>query len=316
MSVLCRAMRKALGYGSQDQGGKHMQTGFVGLGAMGAHMARSLHRAGLLTGVWNRTADKAVALAKELRCLAFASLEELAGNCEAVVICVSADEDSRAVIAGLEAGLSPNMIVMDCSTVGAGTAREIHADLAALGVSFLDCPVSGGVEGARTASLAIMAGGDEPQFLRAQPILEAMGKNVAYLGPSGAGQAAKATNQIMCAGIIQAVGEAMAFAHAEGLPLDRLIELLGKGAGSSWYFVNRAPFMAHNSYPAGFRVRLHAKDLRICREMAARHGAQLPVVESTLAEYAKLIAQGYGDEDISAIYRLKSALFPAAPDST
>ncbi|HXA34980.1 MAG TPA: NAD-binding protein [Steroidobacteraceae bacterium] len=137
-----------------------------------------------------------------------------------------------------------------------------------------------------------------------------MGKTVAYLGSSGAGQAAKATNQIMCAGIIQAVGEAMAFAHAEGLPLDRLIELLGKGAGSSWYFVHRAPYMAHNSFPAGFRVRLHAKDLRICREMAAKHGAQLPVVESTLAQYGQLIVQGFGDEDISAIYRLKSALFP------
>ena len=174
------------------------------------------------------------------------------------------------MIAGLEPGLNPNMIVMDCSTVGAGTAREIHTELDALGVGFLDCPVSGGVEGARTASLAIMVGGDEPVFDRAQPILDAMGKNVAYLGASGAGQAAKATNQIMCAGIIQAVGEAMAFAHAEGLPLDQLIELLGKGAGSSWYFVNRAPFMAHNSYPAGFRVRLHAKDLRICRDMAAQ----------------------------------------------
>ena len=100
-----------------------MQTGFVGLGAMGAHMARSLHRAGLLTGVWNRTAEKAAALAKELHCLSFASLTELAGNCEAVVICVSADEDLRAVVADLEPGLTPNMIVMDCSTVGAGTAR-------------------------------------------------------------------------------------------------------------------------------------------------------------------------------------------------
>jgi 3-hydroxyisobutyrate dehydrogenase len=287
-----------------------MQTGFVGLGAMGAHMARSLHRAGLLTGVWNRSRDKAAALAKELSCHAFANLTELAGNCEAVVICVSADEDLREVVKGLEPGLNLNMIVMDCSTVSAGTAREMHAQLDTLGVGFLDCPVSGGVEGARTASLAIMVGGDEPVYERALPILQAMGKNVAYLGPSGAGQAAKATNQIMCAGIIQAVGEAMAFAHAEGLPLDRLIELLGKGAGSSWYFVNRAPFMAHGSYPAGFRVRLHAKDLRICREMAARHGAQLPVVESTLAQYAQLIVQGFGDEDISSIYRLKSALFP------
>jgi 3-hydroxyisobutyrate dehydrogenase len=107
----------------------------------------------------------------------------------------------------------------------------------------------------------------------------------------------------------------MAFAHAEGLPLDRLIELLGTGAGSSWYFVNRAPFMAHHSFPAGFRVRLHDKDLRICRDMAAKHGARLPVVESTLEQYAQLIAQGFGDEDISSIYRLKSKLFPAAPDN-
>jgi 3-hydroxyisobutyrate dehydrogenase len=293
-----------------------MQTGFVGLGAMGAHMARSLHRAGLLTGVWNRTPGKAADLAAELRCIAFSSLTELAGNCEAVVICVSADPDLREVIAGLEPGLNPNMLVMDCSTVGAATARDIHAQLEPLGVGFLDCPVSGGVEGARTASLAIMVGGDEPVYSRAEPILQAMGTTVAYLGPSGAGQAAKATNQIMCAGIIQAVGEAMAFAHAEGLPLDRLIELLGKGAGSSWYFVNRAPYMARNSFPPGFRVRLHAKDLRICREMAARHGAQLPVVESTLAQYAQLIVQGYGDEDISAIYRLKSALFPDNRNST
>jgi len=280
---------------------------------MGAHMARNLHRSGLLTGVWNRTAGKAAALAQELKCHAFASLAELAGNCEAVVICVSADDDLRAVVAGLDAGLSPNMIVIDCSTVGSATAREMHDHLAALGVGFLDCPVSGGVEGARNASLAIMAGGDESVFGRALPILEKLGKTITYFGASGAGQAAKATNQIMCAGIIQAVGEAMAFAHAEGLPLERLIETLGKGAGSSWYFVNRAPFMANNHFPAGFRVRLHDKDLRICRAMAAKRGAVLPVVESTLHEYERLIERGFGDEDISSIYRLKSALFPKVP---
>jgi 3-hydroxyisobutyrate dehydrogenase len=287
-----------------------MQTGFVGLGAMGEHMARSLQRAGLLNGVWNRTADKAAALARELKCHAFKDLAELAANCEAVVICVSADPDVREVIAGLEPALSPRMIVMDCSTVGAQTARDMSARLSPLGVGFLDCPVSGGVEGARAATLAIMVGGEEEDFERARPVLETLGKTVAYFGPSGAGQAAKATNQIMCAGIIQAVGEAMAFAHAEGLPLDRLIDTLGKGAGSSWYFVNRAPFMARNSFPAGFKVRLHAKDLRICRDMAAKRGAELPVVESTLRQYAQLIVQGYGDEDISAVYRLASALFP------
>src|SRR5579863_3603847 len=155
-----------------------MQTGFVGLGAMGANMARSLQRAGLLTGVWNRTAEKAQALAGELHCLAFANLTELAGNCEAVVICVSADEDVRAVVADLEPGLSPNMIVMDCSTVGAGTARALHRELDSLGVGFLDCPVSGGVEGARAASLAIMVGGDDEVLGRALPILEKLGKTI------------------------------------------------------------------------------------------------------------------------------------------
>jgi 3-hydroxyisobutyrate dehydrogenase len=287
-----------------------MQTGFVGLGAMGAHMARNLHRAGLLTGVWNRTAEKSQALAAELKVHAFKSLEELAGNCEAVVICVSADSDLREVIAGLEPGLSPNMIVMDSSTVGKDTVRAIHDQLESMGVGFLDCPVSGGVEGARLATLAIMVGGDEPVFARAKPILEKMGKAVAYMGSSGAGQSTKATNQIMCAGIIQIVGEAMAFAHAEGLPLKRVIEVLGAGAGSSWYFVNRAPFMANNNFPAGFRVRLHEKDLKLCRDMAAKHGAKLPVVESVIGQYEELVADGFGDEDISAIYRLASKLFP------
>jgi 3-hydroxyisobutyrate dehydrogenase len=283
---------------------------------MGAPMARNLHAAGWLAGVWNRSADKAAALAAELDVRAYATLAELAAACEAIVTCVSADDDLREVVAGLRPGLAPGALVIDCSTVGAATAREIHAELAAAGVGFLDCPVSGGVEGAKAGTLAIMVGGDEPVFAAAAPLLAKLGRTITYMGSSGAGQAAKATNQIMCAGIIQAVAEAMAFAKAEGLPLDRLIETLGKGAGSSWYFVNRAPFMAAERYPAGFRVRLHDKDLRICRRMAAAHGAVLPVVESTLTEYAQLIAAGHGDEDISAVYRLKSELFAAADQKT
>jgi 3-hydroxyisobutyrate dehydrogenase len=113
----------------------------------------------------------------------------------------------------------------------------------------------------------------------------------------------------MCAGIIEAIAEAMAFARAQGLPLEKLIDTLGKGAGSSWYFVHRAPNMARGSYPAGFRVRLHEKDLGICHDMVARFGVALPVVERMRAEYAELIARGYGDEDISATFRLKEELF-------
>ncbi|HEU4600999.1 MAG TPA: NAD-binding protein [Steroidobacteraceae bacterium] len=142
-----------------------------------------------------------------------------------------------------------------------------------------------------------------------------MGRAVTHFGASGSGQAAKATNQIMCAGVIQAVAEAMAFAKSEDLPLDKLIDTLGKGAGSSWYFVHRAPNIVRDDYPAGFRVRLHEKDLKICRAMAAAHGVQLPLIEMTLVHYRRLIEQGHGDEDISTLFRLKDALFAAARDS-
>jgi 3-hydroxyisobutyrate dehydrogenase len=289
-----------------------MRVGFIGLGAMGLNMARSLHRGGLLGAVWNRTAPKAAALAAETGCTLSPDPAALAGAVDVVVLCVSADEDVLALVDALRPGLGASSLVIDCSTVSAATAREAAARLAAAGAEFLDCPVSGGVEGAREATLAIMAGGSAAGFERARPILERMGRTVTHMGPVGYGQATKATNQIMCAGIIQAVAEAMAFARAEGLPLEKVIDTLGKGAGSSWYFVNRAPFMARGSFPAGFRVVLHAKDLRICHDMAASRGARLPVVETTLGHYAELIAGGHGDEDISTIFRLKQALYPPA----
>jgi len=295
-----------------------MRAGFVGLGAMGQHMARNLHKNGQLTAVWNRTPAKAQALAAETACLFASRLEELASHCDTVVICVSADADVLEIVERLAALLPPRALVIDCSTVSANTARHAAQRLKAKDIDFLDGPVSGGVEGARDGTLAIMVGGDAAAFERAQPVLRAMGRTVTHLGPSGAGQAAKATNQIMCAGIIQAVAEAMAFARAEGLPLDKLIDTLGKGAGSSWYFVNRAPNMVRGTYPAGFRVRLHEKDLNICRDMAARHGVQLPVIEMTLVHYRRLIEQGFGEEDISTLFRLKAALFDNArpePDS-
>ena len=292
-----------------------MRVGFIGLGAMGSHMARNLHRAGLLSGVWNRTPEKARSLAAELGVAAPDTPAALAAGADAVVLCVSADQDVLDVVKALAPGLAPNSIVIDCSTVSADTARSCAEILKTRQAHFLDCPVSGGVEGARDATLAIMVGGAAEAFERARPVLSAMGKTITHFGPTGAGQAAKATNQIMCAGIIEAVSEAMAFAKAQSLPLDRVVETLGKGAGSSWYFVHRAPNMVRGSYPAGFRVRLHDKDLRICRAMAARHGATLPVIEATLADYARLIASGHGDEDISAIFRLKAPLFGNAGDA-
>ncbi len=276
---------------------------------MGAPMAKNLHRHGLLEAVWNRSRDKAQALGAELACQSPVPLADFAALVDVVVVCVSADADVREVIEGMAPGLRPNALVVDCSTVSAETARWAEKFLAARGAQFLDAPVSGGVEGAQKATLAIMTGGEPAAFERAKPILCAMGKTIEHFGPAGAGQATKATNQIMCAGIIRACAEAMAFAGAHQLPLDRVVSTLGAGAGSSWYFVHRAPNMVRGSYPAGFRIKLHAKDLEICRDMAARFGVSLPVVDSMLAEYAELMAQGFGDEDISATHRLKQALF-------
>jgi 3-hydroxyisobutyrate dehydrogenase len=286
-----------------------LKTGFVGIGAMGAGMARNLHKRGLLTQLWNRTPEHAASLANELGVPLAKSLHELAKNCDCVVTCVAADADVLSVVEAIAPSLRSGSIVIDCSTISADTAKEAAKKLKLVDVDFLDAPVSGGVEGARNGTLAIMVGGDADTFARAKPVLDSMGTTVTHFGATGAGQAAKATNQIMCAGIIQAVSEAMAFAKAEGLPLDKLIETLGKGAGSSWYFVNRAPNMVRNAYPPGFRVRLHQKDLNICHDMAARHGVQLPVIEMTLHHYRRLIELGFGDEDISTLFRLKDELF-------
>jgi 3-hydroxyisobutyrate dehydrogenase len=289
-----------------------LRVGFAGLGAMGVPMAKNLHKAGLLQAVWNRSSDKAQALATELGLAAPDSLADFARLVDVAVICVSADADVRSVVERIAPGLASGALVIDCSTVSADTARWAAGFLGERNVRFLDAPVSGGVEGARNGALAIMCGGERAAFDEARPVLAAMGKTIEHFGPSGSGQATKATNQIMCAGIIRACAEAMAFAGAHQLPLDRVVATLGAGAGSSWYFVHRAPNMIRESYPAGFRVRLHAKDLQICRDMAARFGVALPVVESMLAEYAELIAQGHGDEDISATHRLKQALFKDA----
>jgi 3-hydroxyisobutyrate dehydrogenase len=289
-----------------------LRVGFAGLGAMGVPMAKNLHKASLLAAVWNRTGAKATALAHELGCTAPAALAEFAHDLDVVVVCVSADADVRSVVDGMASGLARGALVIDCSTVSADTARWAEEFLAARGVAFLDAPVSGGVEGAQKGTLAIMTGGDPAAFEKARPVLQAMGKTIEHFGPAGSGQATKATNQIMVAGIIRAVAEAMAFAGAHGLPLDKVVSTLGAGAGSSWYFVNRAPNMVRGAYPAGFRVKLHAKDLGICRDMAARFGVHLPVVDAMLDEYRELVAQGHGDEDISATHRLKQALFAGA----
>lgn len=289
------------------------RVGFIGLGAMGLPMARNLHKAGLLACVWNRTASKAASLSAETGVRVAATPAELAAECDIIVTCVAADQDLLELIDTIATTLAAGTVVVDCSTVAASTAREAAARLTAADAGFLDCPVSGGTEGAAAGALSIMAGGDEAHLERARPVLEALGSSIVHLGPVGAGQAAKATNQVMVAGINQAVTEALAFGRAQGLPMDRLIAALESGAAGNWFLSRRGSSMVRGEFPLGFKTSLHAKDLEICRRMAAEQGVKLPVVEMTLLHYGRLPPQS-ADEDISALFRLKSAMFEASDD--
>lgn len=286
-----------------------MDIGFIGLGAMGLPMARNLHKAGLLAGVWNRTRSKADALAGETGVAVAADPAELARHCDVVFTCVSADEDLAAVIDALLPGLSTGKVVVDTSTVSQAAARDAARRLADVGADFLDAPVSGGVEGARQGTLAMMVGGDAEVLERVRPPLDALAGRVAHMGPVGAGQATKAVNQVMVAGINQAVSEALAFAEALGLPMERVIETTGAGAAGNWFLSHRGATMTGGRFDPGFKVALHRKDLTICQAMAREYGVSLPMVEMTLVHYRRLCDGGYGDEDISALFREKQKLF-------
>jgi 3-hydroxyisobutyrate dehydrogenase len=282
-----------------------MKTGFIGLGAMGTPMARNIARKGHLAAVWNRTEAGAITLAQELGVRCAASPALLAAHADAVLICVSADADVLEVTHAILPSLRPDSIVVDLSTVGSDTAREAARLVRSRGADFLDAPVTGGVEGARNGTLAIMVGGNPETLGRALPILETLGSRIVHMGETGMGQAAKAVNQVMAAGINQAVTEALAFGERLGLDLRKVIDVVSGGAAGNWFLEKRGPTMIEGVFTPGFKLALHHKDLKICKAMADRAGTRLPVVETTLRDYAELIAQGHGDEDISALYRLK-----------
>jgi 3-hydroxyisobutyrate dehydrogenase len=285
-----------------------MKTGVIGLGAMGAPMARNLHAAGHLVCVWNRSADKAQQLHNETGVPVADSPATLASLCELIILSVSADEDVLAVIYTLRSGLQDHSVVLDTSTVSRETALEA-AEVLQPTTAFLDAPVSGGIEGARNGRLAMMIGGDAQALARIRQVLDSIAGRVEHMGPVGAGQATKAVNQVMAAGINQAVSEALAFAGALELPLDKVIDVLGSGAAGNWFLNHRGPTMAKGQFDPGFRVALHHKDLAICKQMAAQFDVALPVVEMTLIHYRRLMEAGYGDEDISALFREKRRLF-------
>ena len=283
-----------------------MKTGMIGLGAMGIGMVRNIAKAGYLTGVYNRTAAKVQSLAEELNVIAFDQPEDLAANVDIVLICISADQDVLAMVEAIAKTIKPGSIVVDMSTVSSDTAKQAAAMLAEKQTAFLDAPVSGGVEGAKNGTLAMMAGGNLAALEQARPVLETMTRCIMHMGATGSGQATKAVNQIMAAGINQAVTEALAFAQTQNLPMDKVIEVISGGAAGNWFLQHRGPTMTRGIFAPGFKLALHHKDLKICQRMAKQSGASTALVDMTVADYERLMAQGYGDEDISALYRLKA----------
>jgi 3-hydroxyisobutyrate dehydrogenase len=285
-----------------------MKAGMIGLGAMGAGMARNLASAGYLTAVYNRTAATAQSLAEGLGVPAYARPEALAAEVDIVLICVSADQDVLDVVNAIALTIKPGSVVVDMSTVSSETAKKAAAILAEKQAAFLDAPVSGGVEGANKGTLAMMIGGDAEALEKVRPVLEAMASRIMHMGPTGAGQNTKAVNQIMAAGINQAVTEALAFGQAQGLPMDKVIDVIAGGAAGNWFLQHRGPTMTRGTFAPGFKLALHHKDLKICQIMARQIGASSTLIDMTLADYEQLMAAGFGDEDISALYRLKKKL--------
>lgn len=169
----------------------------------------------------------------------------------------------------------------------------------------LDAPVSGGVEGAKNGTLAMMVGSEQAILEKVKPVLDSICSRIIYMGPTGSGQGTKAVNQIMAAGINQAVTEALAFAQAENLPLAKVIDVVSGGAAANWFLEHRGLSMTQHQYPPGFKLALHHKDLKICQSMAEQNSAGLPLVQQTIIDYQQLMNDGFGDEDISALYRLK-----------
>lgn len=283
-----------------------LRCGFIGLGAMGAPMAGHLAAKGLLTVVGNRTHAKAQTLAAELGVAASADAAGFAG-CGAVMLCVSADADVLANVRALAEVLRPGAIVVDHSTVARDTAIEAQKILAAKGIGFIDAPVSGGVEGARNGRLSVMCGADPALLETVRPALECYGARVSRMGPVGSGQAAKAVNQVMVAGINEAVCEALALGAKLGLDAEVLLPTLGSGAAANWFLDKRGATMLRGEFTPGFKCEHMLKDLRIARATAEGVGIAHPVLAQAEADYGVLVREGHGEADTSALIALKLA---------
>ncbi len=283
---------------------------FLGLGVMGYPMASHLARAGHRVTVYNRSPAKAAQWCAEFADTAAprqaATPREAAQGADIVFCCVGNDDDLRSVVLGAQgalAGMQSGAIFVDHTTASAEVARELNAAAQALGLQFIDAPVSGGQAGAQNGQLTVMCGGDAAAFATVQPVAMAFSRACTLLGESGSGQLAKMVNQICLAGLIQGLSEAIAFGGKAGLDMNQVLDVIGKGAAQSWQMDQRGKTMVADKFDFGFAVDWMRKDLGLVLDEARRNGARVPVTALIDQFYGDLQRLGGGRWDTSSLIR-------------
>lgn len=279
--------------------------GFIGIGIMGQGMVRNLAKAGLKPLIWNRTRSRVDDLVAE----GFEVAEDPAGvaaRSDIVITCVSDTKDVQEVLLGEEGvvhGVQKGALVIDMSTISPQATVEMGAALAEKGVRMLDAPISGGSEGAAKGTLSIMVGGDAEDVKRAMPFFQAMGKAITHVGPLGSGQKVKLVNQILVVGNALAVSEALVFAEAADLDLEKTLEAVVPGAAGSWMLANRGPQVIKRDWRPGFTIDLQQKDVRLILEAADQLGAPVMATGLIFNLYRTLQAEGLGAEGNHALVK-------------
>lgn len=280
-----------------------MKVGFIGLGVMGRPMALHLAQAGHELHVWARRPHSTVGLPAQVH----ATPAALGAACEVVFTMVTSSADVQAVVLGEEGlvhGLAADSIVVDCSTIAPDVARAIAAQLAGKGIHMLDAPVSGGVQGAEAATLAIMVGGEAAILARVQPLLEKLGQRIVHVGAAGAGQVAKACNQMIMVAAIEAVAEAMHLARAAGVDVGKVRTALAGGSAASRVLDVMGQRMVERNFAAGIEVRLHHKDFGLLLAAARQSGVVVPLAASVGQQLNALMGAGWSKEDTASLLRV------------
>ena len=278
---------------------------FIGLGVMGYPIAGHLKvKGGHAVTVYNRSPARAAQWVGQFGGASAATPAAAAKGQEFVFTCVGNDDDLRAVALGANgalAGMARGAVLIDNTTASASVARELHAAAAALGIGFIDAPVSGGQAGAENGALTVMCGGDQPAYDQAAPVIAAFAKACRLMGPSGAGQLTKMVNQICIAGLVQGLAEGVHFAKKAGLDPAAVFDAISKGAAQSWQMENRTKTMIEGKFDFGFAVDWMRKDLAICLDQARAVGAQLPVTALVDQFYAEVQGMGGQRWDTSSL---------------